>query len=111
MQFHIFDSMSRYREEIAPARTFGILEWADDLREKGLIKGASIESILLYNNKGPVNEPRYKNEVARHKILDFIGDIGLLSTRPKGYYFIIKGGHKLHLKLAETLKKEVNGAV
>ncbi|RKZ20294.1 UDP-3-O-[3-hydroxymyristoyl] N-acetylglucosamine deacetylase, partial [bacterium] len=46
-----------------------------------------------------------------HKILDFIGDIGLLSTRPEGNYFIIKGGHKLHLKLAETLAKEVNGAV
>ena len=111
MQFHTFDSMSRYREEIAPARTFGILEWADELREKGLVKGASIENILLYNKNGHVNEPRFKNEVARHKILDFIGDIGLLSTRPEGYYFIIKGGHKLHLKLAETLGKEVNGAV
>jgi len=58
-----------------------------------------------------VNEPRFTNEVARHKILDFIGDIGLLSTRLKGYYFIIKGGHKIHLKLAETLGKEVSGAV
>ena len=111
MHFHNLPSISRYMEEIAPARTFGILGWADELKSKGLIKGATKENILLYGEEGPLNRPRFENEVARHKILDFVGDIGLLSTKPCGFYFIIKGGHKLHFKLTKTLAKEVNCAV
>ncbi len=92
-----------YGEEIAPARTFGLEEWVSELKNKGLIKGADLTNVLYYDKNGPVNTPRFESEVVRHKILDFIGDLSLLSVNIKGKFIILRGGHNLHHKFLKML--------
>jgi len=74
-------SESSYCNKIAKARTFGFFKDAEKLRSLGLIKGVSFDNSIVLDDKGiPMNEGgfRFKNETAAHKILDLIGDLGLI---------------------------------
>ena len=48
---------------------------------------------------------RYKNEPARHKLLDVIGDLTLLGKPIKGKITAFKPGHKINTKFAKKLKE------
>ncbi len=62
-------------KEIAPARTFCFKSEVELLRSKGLGKGGSNENVVVVNDDGKPDQPsRFENEMARHKILDLIGD-------------------------------------
>ncbi|NIQ59385.1 MAG: UDP-3-O-[3-hydroxymyristoyl] N-acetylglucosamine deacetylase, partial [Gammaproteobacteria bacterium] len=41
-----------FETELAPARTFGFLEWAEELRARGLALGASLENTIVLNADG-----------------------------------------------------------
>jgi UDP-3-O-[3-hydroxymyristoyl] N-acetylglucosamine deacetylase len=89
---------------IAPARTFGLAEDIETLRQGGLIKGGSLENALVCDTKGWLNPPlRYPNEPVRHKLLDLIGDLSLLGTLPKAHIWAYKASHALHTRLAQRL--------
>lgn len=91
-------------EEIAPARTFGLLHQIDYLREKGLIKGGSLENALVCGPEGWLNPPlRFLNEPVRHKLLDLMGDLSLLGTIPTAHFIAYKASHHLHTQLARSL--------
>lgn len=85
---------------VAPARTFTFAAWVESHLSQGLIRGGSFENALVLDDKGkPVNPPmryasslslpwvvlllispfnhRFRDEPARHKLLDCIGDLAL----------------------------------
>lgn len=93
-----------YQNEIAYARTYTFMEWVDDLKARGFIRGGSLENAVVIGQNGPINELRAKDEQVRHKILDLIGDIALLGARLQGWVFGIKSGHTLNIELVRRIK-------
>jgi UDP-3-O-[3-hydroxymyristoyl] N-acetylglucosamine deacetylase len=93
-----------FAETIAPARTFGIAEQIDHLRQQGLIKGGSLDNALVCSRDGWVNPPlRFSNEPVRHKLLDLVGDLSLLGVFPRAHILAYKASHQLHTQLAARL--------
>jgi len=100
--FYLKD-LKDYKTEIAPARTFGFYYEVEELVKKGLISGADLNNALLVGEGRYVNEPRFKDEPVRHKILDLIGDISLSGKRLKLKIISIGSGHSLHMKAMSYL--------
>jgi UDP-3-O-acyl N-acetylglucosamine deacetylase len=92
-----------YKEEIAPARTFGYFEEYELLKARGLALGASLENALVLNKNGYVNQPRFPDEVVRHKILDLIGDLALLGRPLHAEIKAVRSGHKLNAELVRRI--------
>jgi UDP-3-O-[3-hydroxymyristoyl] N-acetylglucosamine deacetylase/3-hydroxyacyl-[acyl-carrier-protein] dehydratase len=91
-------------KEIAPARTFCFRSEVELLKSKGLGKGGSNENVVVINDDGKSDQPsRLDNEMARHKILDLIGDLYLLGGIPKANIVAIKSGHEINTKLVRKL--------
>ena len=61
-----------YAAELAPARTFGFEHELGQLREMGLIRGASLENAVCFTREGVLNPGglRFPDERCRHKALD-----------------------------------------
>jgi UDP-3-O-[3-hydroxymyristoyl] N-acetylglucosamine deacetylase len=98
-------SLEGYREDIAPARTWGFAADAAALEAAGLARGASLENVLVIGAEGYINAPRFSDEPARHKVLDLIGDLALLGARVRGRVEVTAGGHSLHLALAREIAR------
>jgi len=92
-----------YATEIAPARTFGFLTEIDYLRSHGLALGASYDNALVLGEEGYANERRFDNEMARHKILDMIGDLALFGRPIIASITAVKPGHQLNTQMAAKL--------
>lgn len=58
--------------------------------------------LIVYDKNGYVSAVARKNEPARHKVLDFIGDISLSQKRIIGKAVLFKPGHKFTHKILET---------
>jgi UDP-3-O-[3-hydroxymyristoyl] N-acetylglucosamine deacetylase len=95
----------RFTEELAPARTFVNISEIEALRDRGLIAGGSLDVALVCDNKNWLNGPlRFPNEPARHKLLDWMGDLSLLGdSLPRAHYIAFRAGHALHLKMATMI--------
>ncbi len=106
--YEISMSIDTYKDEIARARTFGFLHEEQYLRSKGLAQGASLDNVIVLDDKKILNEDglRYKNEFVRHKILDAIGDMSLLGLNFVGHYDSFAGSHALNHNLTVELLKE-----
>lgn len=102
------------------------------LRDQGLIKGGDInnaivivdkdysegefeatkkklgiqESVILGSN-GILNNKtlRFKNEPARHKLLDLIGDLALIGAPVKGQILAARPGHAANVEFTKMLRK------
>ncbi len=97
-------SLPNFAAEIAPARTFGLASQVEYLRERGLIKGGSLDNALVCGSEGWLNPPlRFADEPVRHKLLDFLGDLSLLGSLPHAHYLAYKASHTLHTQLAHQL--------
>ena len=94
-----------YEREIAPARTFVHYEDVQTLLEKGLIKGGSLENAIVLRGDAILSkEPlRFPEELARHKILDLIGDLMLSGKRIMGHVIAVKPGHGPNTEMAKKL--------
>lgn len=93
-----------FLDQVAPARTFCAREEADRLREQGFGKGATTANTLVMTGDGPLdNQLRFKDECARHKILDLIGDLSLLGSDFKAHIIAVRSGHALNHRLREAL--------
>lgn len=94
-----------FAHTLAPARTFARVLEIEALRARGLIQGGSLDVALVCNETEWLNGPlRFPNEPARHKLLDWIGDLSLLGARlPVAHYVAFCAGHALHVKLAKRL--------
>lgn len=92
-----------YEETIAPARTWGYECDAAALRARGLALGASLENTLAIGRGRFLNTPRFANEPARHKVLDLLGDLGLLGVDLAAAVIAVRAGHALHVALVRAL--------
>ncbi len=97
-----------YEREIAPARTFVFYEDVKPLMDKGLIKGGSLENAVVIRGESVLSkEPlRFREEFARHKILDVVGDLALFGRAIKGHVIAVKPGHGPNTELARALAKQ-----
>ncbi len=97
-------SLQDFATDISPARTFCLASDVEMLRNRGLIKGGSLENALVCNQEEWLNPPlRYTNEPVRHKLLDLIGDLSLMGALPRAHVLAYKASHSLHLQLAQRL--------
>ena len=107
-----------FESEIAPSRTFCFLHELSHLLNKNLIKGGNIDNSIVFVEektkaddlgklkmhlsekvkiieKGILNNKNlyFKNEQARHKLLDLIGDLALSGCLVRGKIVATKPGH------------------
>ena len=131
------DDLSQYAAGIAPCRTFVFLHEILPLLHLNLIKGGSLDNALVFVNRelssrqmrrlertfhkdasqfrvhdGVLNttDPYYPNEPARHKLLDFVGDIRLVGRPLAGHFSIYKPGHKANAAFGKYLMEHINNA-
>jgi UDP-3-O-acyl N-acetylglucosamine deacetylase len=109
-QFYDFvlSSPEAYRDEIAPARTFGFMRDITMMNELGLGSGGRLDNFILVGEDDVINtELRFPDEFVRHKILDIIGDLYLLGYRVRGKITARLTGHRdniaLQRKILESL--------
>lgn len=101
-------------ERIAPARTFG---WANEIeallasrRARGLAGGSAqvdLASVIVFDGAGVMkgSTPPSEHEVARHKLLDLIGDLAIRGGPPRGRIHATRPGHAAtHAAISEALR-------
>jgi UDP-3-O-[3-hydroxymyristoyl] N-acetylglucosamine deacetylase len=98
----------RYAAELSPARTFGFEHELDQLREMGLIRGASLDSAVCFTRQGVLNPGglRFTDECCRHKALDLIGDLALLGRPLLGHVIAERAGHAMHTALVARIMSD-----
>jgi UDP-3-O-[3-hydroxymyristoyl] N-acetylglucosamine deacetylase len=104
--FEVDLSGDRYRE-IAPARTFGFRRDEQQMRNMGLIRGATPDNCVVLTDDGVENGPlRFRDEFVRHKVLDLIGDLALLGKRVIGRIVADRAGHAMHTALVSRILRD-----
>jgi UDP-3-O-[3-hydroxymyristoyl] N-acetylglucosamine deacetylase/3-hydroxyacyl-[acyl-carrier-protein] dehydratase len=119
--------------ELSSSRTFCFLHEVEQLYNHGLIKGGDLNNAIVISEKqittksaqtiaeifqqdvqtvppkGIVNniQLRYPNEMARHKLLDLVGDLALTGIPIKAKIFASKPGHASNIAFAKLLKQRV----
>jgi UDP-3-O-[3-hydroxymyristoyl] N-acetylglucosamine deacetylase len=98
----------RYAAEIAPARTFGFAHELDQMRNMGLIRGASLENAVCFDREGVRNPEglRFTDECCRHKALDLIGDLALIGKPLLGHVIAERAGHAMHTALVSRIMSD-----
>jgi UDP-3-O-[3-hydroxymyristoyl] N-acetylglucosamine deacetylase/3-hydroxyacyl-[acyl-carrier-protein] dehydratase len=124
-------SLDKFEEDFADARTFCFLHELELLLKHGLIKGGDLSNAIVYvENKVEENELnrlasvfnkdtisirkdgylnnlslRHKDEAARHKLLDVVGDLMLVGAPIKGRIVAHKPGHGPNTTFAKLMKE------
>jgi UDP-3-O-[3-hydroxymyristoyl] N-acetylglucosamine deacetylase len=98
----------RYAAEIAPARTFGFEYELGQMRNMGLIRGASLDNAVCFTREGVLNPGglRAADECCRHKALDLIGDLALLGRPLLGHVIAERAGHAMHAALVARIMSD-----
>jgi len=134
-QYATFNPGDDYAAKIAPCRTFVFLHELEPLMKMNLIKGGDLDNAIVVVEK-PVpaeqadhlrrlfdkpdievregylcaNDLRCTNEVARHKLLDLLGDFALLGQRIKGRVWATRTGHFANTEFMKKLKRDIRKA-
>ena len=95
-------------DQISPARTFLLKSEADALQGQGLGRRVTYQDVLVFDEKEGLldNELRFKDECARHKLLDVIGDFALLGTDVIGKFTAHRSGHYLNSQMVFALLQQ-----
>ena len=103
--FVYHSTFASFKNDVCLARTFGFKNEIEYLNKIGLARGGSLENAIVIDDEGIVNKGglRYENEFARHKTLDFIGDIYLAGHYILGHFTASKSGHGLNNKMLHKL--------
>lgn len=106
----------RFVRDLAGARTFGFLDEVNELRSRRLIRGASVQSVLVLSASGlwAGQELRWVDEFARHKALDVLGDLALLGATVQGEIRCSRPSHAGNIEFAKAIEaaaKAREGAV
>ena len=128
-------SYDTYDVEFARCRTFVFLHEVEMLLAANLIKGGDLDNALVFVDK-PLSEadkerlaalfgkkkesinvqsggvlntivPFYANEPARHKLLDFVGDIYLLGAPIRAHFTITCPGHRANVAFAKEITNHI----
>jgi UDP-3-O-[3-hydroxymyristoyl] N-acetylglucosamine deacetylase/3-hydroxyacyl-[acyl-carrier-protein] dehydratase len=128
----LFNLEKEFVTEFAPCRTFCFLHEVEMLHNQGLIKGGNLDnaivivdrdlndeeigrittklgikgSVILGNN-GVLNNKslHFKNEPARHKLLDLMGDLALIGVPLKAQILAARPGHASNIEFARLIRK------
>ena len=97
-----------YATELAPARTFGFEYELAQMRDMGLIRGASLDNAVCFNRDSILNAEgmRFPDECCRHKALDLIGDLALIGKPLLGHVIAEKAGHAMHFALVQRIMND-----
>lgn len=128
----LFDLEKEFVNEFAPCRTFCFLSEVEMLSQQGLIKGGQLDNAVVIVDKNMnkseladlsaklnINEEitlgdngilnnkqlRFRNEPARHKLLDLIGDLALIGAPIKAQILAARPGHKANVEFAKMVRK------
>jgi UDP-3-O-[3-hydroxymyristoyl] N-acetylglucosamine deacetylase/3-hydroxyacyl-[acyl-carrier-protein] dehydratase len=130
----LFSLEKEFVTEFAPCRTFCFLQEVEMLREQGLIKGGNVDNAIVivdgdpsqkqvdeivkkFGLEGSVmlgshgtlnNKPlRFKNEPARHKLLDLLGDLALVGAPLQAQILAARPGHASNVEFARELRSKL----
>src|SRR5690606_6053729 len=94
-----------YVREIARARTFAMAQEVEALRTHGLALGGSLDNAIVVDERRVLNQDglRYRDEFAKHKALDAIGDLYLIGHPILAAYHARKSGHALNNQLVRAV--------
>ena len=94
-----------FKDELCRARTFGFVDDIEEMRNRGLARGGSLQNAVVVGENGVINEGglRYDDEFIRHKALDAVGDLYLAGAPIMGAYQGVCAGHGLNNLLLRTL--------
>lgn len=132
-QFASLTNISDFKNEIAACRTFVFVREVMPLLQMNLIKGGDLDNaIVIYdtpmeqeeldkladvmkvphksaNELGYINNKPllFKNEPARHKLLDVLGDLALIGRPLKGRIVATRPGHSLNTQLSKKIRQEL----
>ncbi|PIS00257.1 MAG: UDP-3-O-[3-hydroxymyristoyl] N-acetylglucosamine deacetylase [Chlamydiae bacterium CG10_big_fil_rev_8_21_14_0_10_35_9] len=98
-----------YKTEIAPCRTFSLYEEIEPMLKKGLLKGGGLDNGVVIKDNQVLNPGglRFLDEMARHKILDLLGDLSLIGKPILGHIIAIRSGHYSNVAFAKELNKRI----
>jgi UDP-3-O-[3-hydroxymyristoyl] N-acetylglucosamine deacetylase len=90
-----------FNAELAPARTFGLLDDWPRLKAAGLARGGSLDNAIVVSGDRVLNAGglRFANEFVRHKLVDAIGDLFLAGGAIMGHFRGLRSGHALTRRL------------
>ncbi|MBM4347459.1 MAG: UDP-3-O-[3-hydroxymyristoyl] N-acetylglucosamine deacetylase [Deltaproteobacteria bacterium] len=104
----VLESEEKFKEQIAPARTFGFLKDIEMLERMGLGSGGRLHNFILVDDEKVVNtELRFSDEFVRHKILDLIGDFYLLNRLVRGKVTAHLTGHTDNIAMMKKIQEEM----
>lgn len=128
----LFNLEKEFVSEFSSARTFCFLHEVEVLREQGLIKGGNLDNAIVIVDRdiapralkelahklgidhsvilgttGTLNNKRlhYRNEPARHKLLDLMGDLALIGAPLKAQILAARPGHASNVEFARKVRK------
>lgn len=130
-QHATLNELADFKKEIAPCRTFCFVHELEFLLNQGLIKGGDLDNAVVVVDRSVTDEDlkrlakkfdkgeiivkedgvlnntnlRFKNEPARHKLLDVMGDLALVGKPIKGQILAARPGHAANVELAKKIKK------
>lgn len=122
-----------YAKEVAPCRTFVFLRELEALYALNLIKGGDLSNAIVFvdrlveqaeldrlakllnkpsvevKSEGMLNnvELKFKNEPARHKMLDLIGDFALLGCYMNASVDALRPGHFSNTECIKEIRKQM----
>ena len=90
-----------FNVELAPARTFGLLDDWPRLKAAGLARGGSLDNAVVVSGDQVLNTDglRFADEFVRHKLVDAIGDLFLAGGAIIGHFRGLRSGHALTRRL------------
>lgn len=91
--------------ELSDARSY-IIE--SELEEIVNLTGKVSSNVLVVKSGAEYSSWKWPNEPARHKVLDLLGDLGLLGKKVQGHVIGFRSGHRLNLELCKKIYEECN---
>jgi UDP-3-O-[3-hydroxymyristoyl] N-acetylglucosamine deacetylase/3-hydroxyacyl-[acyl-carrier-protein] dehydratase len=128
----LFNLEKEFVDEFSPARTFCFLHEVEMLYDQGLIKGGNLDNAIvivdrelsdhdlkklavklridhsvILGQSGILNDKKlhYKNEPARHKLVDLMGDLALIGVPLKAQILAARPGHASNVEFARKVRK------
>ena len=99
---------SRFRDELAQARTFCLSADAERLLRQGIGLGGTSGNVIQVDGMRVQAEGglRYADEFIRHKVLDCVGDLYLAGAPLLGRVTFMRGGHDMNRRLLTAIFSE-----
>lgn len=131
-QYATYNHIDDYAANIAMCRTFVFLHELEPLMKMNLIKGGDLDNAIVVVENAVTDEQlnhlksifgkedihitggylnnqqlRATNELARHKLLDLLGDFALLGMRIKGRVWATRPGHFANTEFMKELSRSI----